>query len=248
VALLKFSRQHWYDRIPLFGRKGAPFERLIEKEDGKLKIREAGRSDKALEGLLGFDEFAYSRVPVKDGKAKVSGDRVVIDTGKKLVQIAADKLDLAGVKKGDRAEFHLGYAVDPGGMTRIVGKVVAVIDGPDPTPAQLKVVSRAEGRKAANLERPLATDDPVADLIARRALLFQTFMAGGLDQDRLKHTWDTLRTEAVALITGGTWTYFEKQAALQELLDIGAFTPDEALGMGFQVVSNALDFLDVATG
>ncbi|MBM3269336.1 MAG: hypothetical protein FJZ01_16970 [Candidatus Sericytochromatia bacterium] len=232
MAFLSFTRPSLPDWIPFFGGKGKnAFEKNFEKADGKLKIKEAERSQQALNGLLGFDEFG-----MKCGS--VTGDKVVVDTGKKLVQIEADKLDLSGVKKGDKVEFELDDKLDPGDATKVSGKVVVALDGPDPSKAQVDAVDAGDKARARDIEKPLADDDPVSDLITRRALLFQSFKTGAVDQDGLKLTWDNLRREALNKVVDADTTEFEKQAALQQMMDIGAFTPDEATDLGFQVVSN----------
>lgn len=237
VALLNFSRNSWFSRLPFIGHGQTEFRKQIDKSSGHLKIHEVDRTNAALKKVLGFDELA--------GKCGgTTGDKVVVDTGENLVQIQADKLDLAGVRKGDQVDFQLDSAVDPGNATRVKGKVLVAIDGPDPSRAQLDAAHKAAELEAKGIRRPLDDADPVSDLIARRAQLFQEFRQGVLDQDSLRDTWESLRKEAVAKAVNGKGSIFEKQGALQQLLDIGAFTPQEAKDLGIQVVSNAFEVPD----
>lgn len=230
MALLNFSRNSWFSRFPFFGHGQSEFQKRVDKSSGHLKIHEVDRTHEALRNVVGSDELAMKR-------GGATGDKVVVDTGDKLVGIQADKLDLGGVRKGDQVDFQLDSAVDPGNATRVKGKVLVAIDGPDPTKAQLDAAHRAHEQDAKDFRRPLDDADPVSDLIARRALLFQEFRHGGLDQDSLRDSWESLRKEAVAKVLNSKGSVFEKQGALQQLLDIGAFTPDEAKDLGIQVVS-----------
>lgn len=230
MAILKLSRESW-TRFPFLNRGQGGFKKEIDKSAGHLKIREMERSKEELARTLGWDELANKC------HENTTGDKIIVDTGKKLVEIQADKLDLKGVRAGDKVEFQLDDKVDPGGAARIKGRVLVAIDGADPTEAQLDAAHQASLKEARDIRRPLDAKDPVSDLVIRRAQLFQEFRNGTLDQDSLRETWEALRQEAVNRIVDGKGSVFEKQAALQQLLDMGAFTPQEAEKLGIQVVA-----------
>jgi hypothetical protein len=237
VAFISFSRNNLFSW--LFG-GGDRSAQKVSHAPGNLKVKEVERTNQALKGLLGFDEFG-----MKCGS--MTGDKVVVDTGKKLVQIQADKLDLRDVRKGDKVDFKLDSKVDPGEATHIEGRVVVVLDGADPSKGQVEALHNGSEAKAREVKRPIDKEDPVADLVARRAELFQDFKAGALDQDSLKTSWDSLRDETFSAVVGKEQSFYEKQAGLQQLLDIGAFTPAEVEAKGIQFVKNEWSIPDYAS-
>jgi len=229
VAQIEFSRTPWWSKIPLLGQDRPQFEKHLNVSTGSLKVKEADRSLGGLRGLLGHDEFGMNC-------GGATGDKVVVDTGRNLVQIQSDRLNLNGVRKGDEVDFQLDSDLDPGAATRVKGKVVAAIDGATPTKAQIEAIEVASRKTAARIEQPLDVEEPVSDLIGRRAMLFNQFKQGELDQDSLRDSWDSLRQEALTKVVAPERSRFQKQADLQQLLDIGAFSPKEARDLGIEVV------------
>lgn len=223
MAQLDYSRKSWWSAIPLIGMLAPDaFTKNVTEKTDSLKVKTTERTDAALRGIFGLDEFSKSCGPV-------TGDHLVIDTGEELVDIKADNLDLVGVKKGDKVEFKLDDALDPAGATKVKGKVLIVADGNAPSEAQKNDVHAASDAKGKEVLKPLDTEDPISDLVSRRALLFQEFKHGNLDQDSLKDNWDALRKQAVSDIANGPGSKFLKENRIQEMLDIGAFTEAEAV-------------------
>lgn len=201
--------------------------------DPCLKMKVTSRPPGAWDWLLRFNlwDAVVSRL---GGKSASAGDHLVVDTGSRLVDIKGDHLNLSGIRQGDSVEFSLDEGVDPGGATYVKGEVVMVQDAPDPKDSgrdKCDFSPRVESR----LDRPIDPKDPVSDLVVRRAELFKAFRESRITQDTLKTTWDSLRNQALEAVKNGSWSYFEKQDLLQRLMEMAAFSSDEAVKMGLSL-------------
>jgi len=198
-------------------------EKTIEL-DPSLRMKVSQRPKGWWDVLMGLNFIAWATNWLRGSFTLPRGDHIVVDTGKRLVNISGDRLDLSGVRIGDEVEFQLDAAVDPGGATFVKGKVVVVRDGPDPGVGES---SGAKPHDDRSLERPLDKFDPVGDLIVRRAELFQAFRDGRLTQADLRKHWDDARDEALRLITAGDLSYYERRDQMQQVLDGAIFTHAE---------------------
>ena len=235
MALLQIEHRSWFARIPIVG-KLAPTEKetRITQFDPCLKMRVTERPKGWRDWLASWERlpligwFFHSPKPTK-------GDHLVIDTGDRLIDIAANRLDLKNIHKGDRVSFKLDPTIDPGGFTDIEGDVALVYDDPEVISVQSR--SGVNGVDGKPLNRPISRRYPVEDLVLRRAELFQAFKGGLIAQAALGLLWDAMRKQALDIALGWKGSNFEKQQILQDLMDIGAVTPADIQGTeGIQVV------------
>lgn len=231
MAIIRIGHRPWWSSVPIIGRL-APVEREARNmaTDPCLKMKVTSRPTGMWDWLKGFSLWnaVTSRL---GGGSSAPGDHLVVDTGSRLVDIKGDRLDLSGIKQGDKVEFSLDPGVDPGGATYIKGDVVLVKDAPDPGEPSSHGACEA-GKSIRKLDRPIDRLDPASDLVVRRAELFQAFREGRISQDNLKEIWDSLRKQALDAVKNGSWTYFEKQDLMARMVEMAAFTEEEASTMG----------------
>lgn len=231
MALLRIGHRPWWSGVPLIGRL-APVQREERNmaTDPCLKMKVTSRPVGMWDWLKRFSlwNLVTSRL---GGGAATAGDHLVVDTGTRLVDIKGDYLDLRGIRQGDSVEFRLDPGVDPGGATLVKGEVVLVQDAPDPVPGTPHGTCKATGSDK-RLDRPIDPLDPVSDLVVRRAELFQAFREGKITQEMLTRLWDSLRNQALDAVKNGNWSYFEQQDLMARLIEMAAFTEEEAARLG----------------
>ncbi len=160
--------------------------------DPSLRMKVTQRPKGWWDFLMGLNFVNWATGWLRGSWTTPKNDHLVLDTGKRLVDITGDRLDLSGVRVGDDVEFQLDSIVDPGGATYVKGKVVVVADAPD-----LGVGEGSLPATRQNLDRAIDKADPVGDLIVRRAELFQAFKNGEITQEELRNRWDALREQAL---------------------------------------------------
>ncbi len=235
MAILRIGHRPWWFAVPLVGRL-APVEREERSlaTDPGLKMKVSSRPIGAWDWLKRLSMWnTVSRIL---GGKDSAGDHLVVDTGTRLVDIKGDHLNLSGIKQGDSVEFNLDPGVDPGGASYVKGEVVMVQDAPDPE-GKPEPAPGTFSTRFGKLDRPIDVTDPASDLVVRRAELFKAFRESRINQDELASLWNLLRNQALDAIVNGTWTYFEKQDLTQRLMEMQAFTEDEAKEAGIAMAS-----------
>lgn len=231
MALLRFGLRPWWSHIPIVGRL-APVERVERsvQSDPSLTTQVSSRPKGLWDWFMNLHLFGLARNLIKTAWTPKE-DHLVVDTGERLVDIRANHLNLKGVRVGDEVEFNLDDAVDPGGATKVRGRVAMVADAPDSADPG----ARSHGDRG-RLERPLDAGDPATAITIRRAELFAAFRKGEIGQDSLKRIWDRVRQEGLTLILSGQESVFYKNDQIARLLEMGALTPQEIADRGIQVV------------
>ncbi|MBM3275706.1 MAG: hypothetical protein FJZ00_11175, partial [Candidatus Sericytochromatia bacterium] len=101
MAILRIGHRAFWSHVPIIGGL-APVKRqedsLVMVPDLRIKVTQ--RPKGWFDFILGLNLLPLV-VDWLKGKWQAAGDHIIVDTGKRLVTIQADKLDMANIRLGD---------------------------------------------------------------------------------------------------------------------------------------------------